>query len=382
MRVAMATRAFVGILGIAFLIGLSGCARQETPEAKRQRLAQLRAELARIQQQIAQLEQELGIAATGSGEVISVVAQPARLGSLQRVLEVQGQVESRTTVALSAKLGGTVAAVRVQPGQRVRAGTVLVELDSEVLQRSLEEAELQRDYARTLYERYARAWEAKAIAEVQYLTAKQQLEAAERRVATLREQLRQARIVAPFDGIVDEVNARVGEFLAPGVPAVRLFNLRNVYVSAEISEAYLEVLRVGMPVQVVLRELADTLPGRVSVVGKAISPRTRTVRLEIQLQRIPEALRPGLECSVRFAELQRPQAVLVPLAALRRRNAGETVVYVVQRGNDHGAIVQERAVRVGIVTGGEAEILSGLRPNELVVVRAAGELRNGMPVKL
>jgi multidrug efflux pump subunit AcrA (membrane-fusion protein) len=89
-----------------------------------------------------------------------------------------------------------------------------------------------------------------------------------------------------------------------------------------------------------------------------------------------------LECSVRFAELQRPQAVLVPLAALRRRNAGETVVYVVQRGNDHGAIVQERAVRVGIVTGGEAEILSGVRPNELVVVRAAGELRNGMPVKL
>jgi membrane fusion protein (multidrug efflux system) len=382
MRVAMATRAFVGILGIALLIGLSGCARQETLEAKRQRLAQLQAELAQIQQQIAQLEQELGIAATGSGEAISVVAQPARLGSLQRVLEVQGQVESRTTVALSTKLGGTVAAVRVQPGQRVRAGTVLVELDSEVLQRSLEEAELQRDYARTLYERYARAWEAKAIAEVQYLTAKQQLEAAERRVATLREQLRQARIVAPFDGIVDEVNARVGEFLAPGVPAVRLFNLRNVYVSAELSEAYLEVLRVGMPVQVVLRELADTLPGRVSVVGKAISPRTRTVRLEIQLQRIPEALRPGLECSVRFAELQRPQAVLVPLAALRRRNAGETVVYVVQRGNDHGAIVQERAVRVGIVTGGEAEILSGVRPNELVVVRAAGELRNGMLVKL
>ncbi len=378
----MATRAFVGILGIALLIGLSGCTRQQTPEAKRQRLAQLRAELARIQQQIAQLEQELGIAATGSGEAISVVAQPARLGSLQRVLEVQGQVESRTTVALSAKLGGTVMAVRVQPGQRVRAGTVLVELDSEVLQRSLEEAEVQREYARTLYERYARAWEAKAVAEVQYLTAKQQLEAAERRVATLREQLRQTRIVAPFDGVVDEVYARVGEFLAPGVPAVRLFNLRNVYVSAEISEAYLEVLRVGMPVQVVLRELADTVPGRVSVVGKTISPRTRTVRLEIQLQRIPEALRPGLECSVRLAEIERPQAVLVPLAALRRRNAGETVVYVVQQGNNYGAIVQERAVRVGIVTGGEAEILSGIRPNELVVVRAAGELRNGMPVKL
>ncbi len=378
----MATRAFVGILGIALLIGLSGCTRQQTPEAKRQRLAQLRTELAQIQRQIAQLEQELGIAATGSGEAISVVAQPARLGSLQRVLEVQGQVESRTTVALSAKLGGTVMAVRVQPGQRVRAGTVLVELDSEVLQRSLEEAQVQRDYARTLYERYARAWEAKAVAEVQYLTAKQQLEAAERRVATLREQLRQTRIVAPFDGVVDEVYARVGEFLAPGVPAVRLFNLRNVYVSAEISEAYLEVLRVGMPVQVVLRELADTVPGRVSVVGKTISPRTRTVRLEIQLQRISEALRPGLECSVRLAEIERPQAVLVPLAALRRRNAGETVVYVVQQGNNYGAIVQERAVRVGIVTGGEAEILSGIRPNELVVVRAAGELRNGMPVKL
>ncbi len=376
----MATRALVGILAI--LVGLGGCTRQETPEAKRQRLAELRAELARIQQRIAQLEQELGGAAAGSGDAISVVAQPARLGSLQRVLEVQGQVESRTTVALSAKLGGTVTAVRVQPGQRVRAGTVLVELDSEVLQRSLEEAELQRDYARTLYERYARAWEAKAIAEVQYLTAKQQLEAAERRVATLREQLRQTRIVAPFDGVVDEVYARVGEFLAPGVPAVRLFNLRSVYVSAEVSEAYLELLRVGIPVEVIFRELADTLPGRVSVVGKAISPRTRTVRVEIQLQRIPETLRPGLECSVRLAEIERPQTVLVPLAAVRRRNTGEAVVYVVQQGSDRRAIVRERAVRVGLVTDGQAEILSGIRPNELVVVRAAGELRDGMPVKL
>ncbi len=376
----MATRALVGILAI--LVGLGGCTRQETPEAKRQRLAELRAELARIQQQIAQLERELGGAAASSGDAISVVAQPARLGSLQRVLEVQGQVESRTTVALSAKLGGTVTAVRVQPGQRVRAGTVLVELDSEVLQRSLEEAELQRDYARTLYERYARAWEAKAIAEVQYLTAKQQLEAAERRVATLREQLRQTRIVAPFDGVVDEVYARVGEFLAPGVPAVRLFNLRSVYVSAEVSEAYLELLRVGIPVEVIFRELADTLPGRVSVVGKAISPRTRTVRVEIQLQRIPETLRPGLECSVRLAEIERPQTVLVPLAAVRRRNTGEAVVYVVQQGSDRRAIVRERAVRVGLVTDGQAEILSGIRPNELVVVRAAGELRDGMPVKL
>ncbi|MCS7170292.1 MAG: efflux RND transporter periplasmic adaptor subunit, partial [Candidatus Kapabacteria bacterium] len=288
---------------------------------------------------------------------------------------------SRTTVTLSAKSAGTVVAVRVQPGMRVSRGQVLVELDSEVLRRTMEEVQTQRDLARVLYEKYRRAWEAQAVAEVQYLNAKQQWEALERRLETLREQLAQTRITAPFAGLVDEVMVKPGEFLAPGMPAVRLANTSSLYISAEISEAYAGSLKPGLRAQVVLPELGDTVPARFRNVGQAINPRTRTFHTELVLERVPAGLRPGLQCQVRVSDVERPNALTVPLAALQRRN-GVPVVYVVERQPGGTAVVRERPVRVGLLTFERAEILAGLNSQEEVVVRASGELRDGLKVQL
>ncbi|MEN3026461.1 MAG: efflux RND transporter periplasmic adaptor subunit [Chlorobiota bacterium] len=374
----------IGIV-LATLVGwtsFSGCgARSEEVDSKRRRLEQLRNELARLQREIQALEAELEGDQAGAGREISVVVEPVRQELLRRVLEVQGTVESRTTVTLSTKSAGAIVAVRVQPGMRVSRGQVLVELDSEVLRRTLDEVQTQRDLARALYEKYKRAWEAQAIAEVQYLNAKQQWEALERRLETLREQLAQTRITAPFAGLVDEVMVKPGEFLAPGMPAVRLVNTSDLYVSAEISEAYAGSLKPGARAQVVLPELGDTVPARFRNVGQAVNPRTRTFRTELVLERMPAGLRPGLQCQVRVSDVERPNAVTIPLAALQQRN-GVSVVYVVERQPEGTAVVRERPVRVGLLTFEKAEVLAGLRPGEEVVIRASGELRDGLKVQL
>jgi len=351
-------------------------------DAKRRRLEELRRELAQVQQEIARLEAELG--APGSQEAQprdpSVVVETARQGVLQRTLEVQGSVESRTTVTLSAKVGGTVVAVHVQPGQRVRQGQVLLELDTEVLRRTLAEVEVQRELARTLYEKYKRAWEAQAVAEVQYLNARQQWEALERRVATLQEQIAQSRIVAPFSGIVDNVMVKHGEFLAPGIPALRLVNGSSLYVAADVSEAYVGAVKPGMSVELVFSETADTVRGRIRSVGQSIEVRTRTFRIEIVPERIPAAVRPGLHCQVRIPDVNRPQTVIVPLAAVQQHN-GAPVVFVVERRDAHQGIVRQRPVRLGALTPEAVEILAGLQPEELVVVRSSSQLRDGMRVR-
>ncbi len=371
--------AFGLLIGITSVV-LLGCGSDATtPEAKRRQIERLRAEIARLQQQLEALERRTGQLSTTSAEV-SVVVESVSVGPLRRLLEVPGAVESRTTVTLSAKSAGSVTAVYVQPGMRVVQGQVLIELDAEVVRRTIEEVETQRDLAKTLYERYRRAWEAQAVAEVQYLSAKQQWEALERRLATLREQLAQARITAPMAGIVDEVFVKNGELLVPGAPAVRLVNTRNLFVAADVSEAYAGTLRAGGTAEVVFPELGDTVRARLRSVGQAINVRTRTFRIELVLDRLPEGIRPGLHCSVRIADVERAQAVTIPLAALQRRN-GKPIVYVVERQAKE-AIVRERSVRIGVLTFERAEILSGLRPGEEVVVRAAGPLQDGMRVKL
>jgi len=263
---------------------------------------------------------------------------------------------------------------------RVARGQLLVELDSEVLRRTIEEVEVQRDLAKTLYERYKRAWEAQAVAEIQYLNAKQQWEALERRLATLQEQLAQTRITAPFAGIVDEVFVKQGELVAPGAPAVRLVNVSSLYVAAEVSEAYVATLRTGTAARIFFPEFNDTVPARVRSVGQAVSGRSRTFRVELVPERLPEGVRPGLSCNVLIADIERLQTLTIPTAALQRRN-GAPIVYVVERRSD-GAILRERPVRLGLVTFDRAEVLSGLRPGEEVVIRSSGELRDGLRVRL
>ncbi len=372
---------FLGVCCLVSTIVVAGCSSsQHDIEAKRRRLEQLRRELARLQQEVARLEAELTNPQSGTAQDPSVVFELVERGVLQRALEVQGTVESRTTVVLSAKVGGTVVAVHVQPGERVQRGQVLVELDTEVLRRTLAEVEVQRELARALYEKYKRAWEAQAVAEVQYLSAKQQWEALEKRVATLREQIAQSRIVAPFAGIVDNVLVKHGEFLGPGLPAVRLVNGSNLYVAADISEAYVGVVKPGERVELVFPETADTLAGRIRSVGQAIEPRTRTFRIEVLPERIPSGVRPGLHCQVRIPDVSRPQTVIIPLAALQQRS-GVPTVFVVEPREAHSGIVRQRSVRLGAMTVEKAEVLAGLQPGERVVVRSSGELRDGMRVR-
>lgn len=372
--------AVCGLVVLGSIVGLGCGSKARTSEARRRQVERLRAEIARLQQQLEALERQIGEVSPGASAEISVVAESVYVGPLRRVLEVPGTVESRTTVTLSVKSAGSVVAVHVEPGMRVARGALLVELDAEVLRRTIEEVETQRDLAQTLYERYRQAWEAQAVAEVQYLTAKQQWEALERRLATLREQLAQTRITAPVAGIVDEVFVKTGELAAPGAPAVRLVNTAHLFVSADVSEAYAGALHAGGTAEVVFPELGDTVRARLRSVGQTISARTRTFRIELGLERVPRGIRPGLYCSVRIADVERAQALTVPLAALQRRN-GAPVVYVVERRGDE-VLVRERPVRLGLLTFERAEILSGLRPGEQVVVRAAGQLQDGLRVRL
>ena len=125
-------------------------------------------------------------------------------------------MDAKNSVMVSPKSGGVLTAVYIKEGDNVRQGATLAKVDNSIMQESIAEVKNQLSLANTVYEKQARLWEQKIGTEIQYLQAKNNKEALEKKINTLNTQLGQTNIAAPISGVVDQVIAKVGEMASPG----------------------------------------------------------------------------------------------------------------------------------------------------------------------
>lgn len=240
---------YIGIVGVFVSAACQSHSkdRATTLEGKKREVEKLRQELLRLQGRIAELEEAIRRedSTYGGGKAVSVSYVVLEPKPFSAYLQFQGGIDNRQVVSLTAKAPATVSRIYVQEGQRVAAGQVLLKQEGEVLQKNLEEVRTRLALATTLYQKQKKLYEEGIGSEVQYLTAKNNKEALEATVATLEEQLRNLQIRAPFAGQVDAVSVRVGEFLSPGLPAIRLVSAGQWEVKAEVPERYAPLARAG-----------------------------------------------------------------------------------------------------------------------------------------
>ena len=348
-------------------------------EEKKKKVEELRKEIFRLQQEIAELEKAIQAedstyARKKAIPVGFTVIQPRYFAAF---LQFQGNVDNRQVVTLTAKVPAPVTRIYVQEGQTVAPGQILLEQEAEVLRKNIAEVRTRLELARTLYEKQKKLYEEGIGSEVQYLTAKNNKESLEATLATLEEQLRNTQIRAPFAGKVDAVQVRVGELLAPGVPALRLVSPGQWEVKAEIPESYLYLAQPGKKVEICVPDLNLSFSAPIAAVSENISPLSRT--FTVTVREIPLAyrtqLRPNLIAYVRLPEKEIPQALVVPTEAVQFQDT-VAYVYVAQRG-----IAHRRKVRV-IATRGAEIAIEGVQPGDTVITTGASLLGEGQAVLL
>ncbi|GIV25179.1 MAG: MexH family multidrug efflux RND transporter periplasmic adaptor subunit [Bacteroidia bacterium] len=371
-------------VAVAASLVLLSCSSHSKPESlslqeKKRRLEKLRQEVLTLQSQIAELEAAIQAEDSTFGQAKRVavgytILQPRPFTSY---LELQGSVDNRQAVTLTAKIPAPVTRLYVQEGQSVAAGQLLAEQDAEVIRKNLAEVMTRLELARTLYEKQKKLYEEGIGAEVQYLTAKNNKEALEATVATLQEQLRGAQIRAPFAGRVDAVFIRVGELLAPGAPAIRLIGSGQPEIRVDVPESYVRLVRPGLPVQVEIPDLDLRFSGRIAVVSQSVNPLNRTVTVIIRdLPASASAqLHPNLVAYVRLPEKNLAEALTVPLEAVQFQDTS-AYVYVVK-----GGLAKRKAVQVIATQGGETAV-RGLSAGDTVVTVGASTLADGQPILL
>ena len=309
-----------------------------------------------------------------------------KTGDITRSVQLLGEVRPNQQVALYAKVGGYVKALRADIGDRVAAGQVLAEL---------EVPELIADEARTRAELALAELEHRRLQEAAKqapdLVPRQQVDAAAAKLAVAKAaQERNATLLgfamirAPFAGVISRRSVDVGAFVPAatggGAGPAALFVLTDfatVRVQAALPESEAGLAAPGQPVSV-LAEAAGAKPyaSQLTRLSGVLENPSKTMLIESVLPNPDGALKPGMYANVRLGIETHRGVRLLPLTAVIMEKAVPTA-YVHEAGK-----ARRRVLKAGFNDGTNLEILDGLKPDEDVLVVGTATLTDGQPVTL
>lgn len=312
-------------------------------------------------------------------EPVPLNVEVVRIDSITKmpdVLELPGALEPSRIVELPVEQRGTILERLVEEGDRVSEGQLLMRLDDELLQAELERARAQADFDEKMYNRSTELLERGVMnkSEVDELEARRVVSRAALRVATTN--LDHTLIRAPADGILNQWLREEGEYVAPGDTVAEIVDIAQVKLVLQIPERDIQFLRVGQTIQVAVDALEGRLfSGKVTYISKIADEATRTTRVEVTLDNSQEILRAGMITRARIVRRNLRDVIMIPLQAVIPLEEGR-VVYVAEEGKAH-----QRQVELGIIRGTRVQVLNGLSPGDLLIVKGHRQVGPGQLVE-
>ena len=319
---------------------------------------------------------------TGTEKRTLVTAFQATSKVFNHTVDVQANIKTRQNLLLAPEFGGRLEQILVQEGQEVKKGTLLAVIDDAGLQDQLDQMKLQLELSKTTFERTQRLWDQKIGSEMMYLEAKTRYKTQQKQVDQMREQLSKTKIYAPFNGVIDEITARKGETVAPGMsPILRIVNLNKMYIESDVPENYLKNITKGSKATVTIPVLDETQNTVIRQTGNFIQPSNRTFRIEAPLDNPTGLIKPNLNARLSVIDYSNPEAIMVPLRVIRENAKGETFVFVLNTPEENsGYTTAQHFIRLGKSQNEMVEIIEGINANDLVVDEGVSLLVDGQKV--
>jgi len=357
---------------IAFLFSCSGTTD------KKANLEKLKAQRDQLNSEILQLENKsLPPDKKANLKAATVNVANASESVFNHYIKVQGTVDGDQNIAVSPQISGIVTAVYVKEGSHVKKGEVLAELDAQVLKQSLKEVKTQLELATSIYEKQNALWEKKIGSEVQYLQAKAGKESLEQRLGTMKEQLKQAKIISPITGTVESVPLRVGQNVSPGSPTstIRVINMNIAKISADVSEAYATRIHDGNSAVVSFPDLGKEFETKLNFTGRFIDPTNRTFKVECKVPAKNIVLRANMIAYIKIRDYTNNQAFCLPVNYVQNDQKGKFIYIAKQNGRNW--IADKRMIKTGKDYDGIIEVLEGLKTGEKLITDGFQNLNSG-----
>jgi RND family efflux transporter MFP subunit len=342
-----------------------------------------------------------------------VAAAKVTRGEIYREVSFDSELRPYQEVELHARVTGYLESLKVDAGDSVQENQVLAVLDVPELKIEIENALASQRRSKAEVERAQATYEeahaaytriTKTSAAQPNLIAQQDLDAAKAKdrtaaaaldsateqgnvasteVKKLRTMADYTQITAPFTGVITKRYTDPGALIQAGtssgtVPLVRLSQNDKLRVVFPISVSYVAHVKVGDPVEIRIGSMNRTVPGTIARFNRKVETATRTMDAEVDVENTDLSLIPGVYATTTVRIDRHADAIIAPIEAVTRDKSGVASVYVVNRELK----IEERAVTVGVETPTRIEILSGVQPDELVMVGSRTQTAPGQLVQV
>ncbi|MFZ0060995.1 MAG: efflux RND transporter periplasmic adaptor subunit [Pyrinomonadaceae bacterium] len=207
-------------------------------------------------------------------------------------------------------------------------------------------------------------------------TARANVENAQSQLGLARRNLSYALVFSPIDGYVAERTADLGEYVSPSSKVATIVRINPLRIRIDIPEQAIPEVRVGQSVSVTTSAWPDkNFSGRIARISPNVSPTSRTLTVEAEVENGSGVLKPGQFASVRILQQRAEPAVLVPDRAVRTES-GVSRVFVIKDGH-----AQQRLVQLGQSESDLVEVKGGVAADEQVATSNVDQLSDGIAVK-
>lgn len=368
------------LIFISLMVFLAACSSKvdnpgDTEEILKQ-ISEYKSQIGELNKKISDLEKELNSA--DSNEGVAVETQVVKHEPFNHYIEVTGTAEAVNSAFISPEINGQVKEIFVTEGQRVSKGDLLLKINSSVTENSINEVKTSLDLAKTVYDKQKQLWEKNIGSEIDYLQAKNNVEALESRLETLYAQRDMAEIRAPIGGIIDDISVKKGEMASPGMQIIQLINLDEVYINADVSEAYISNVYKGEKVLLEFPSYPDiSMEVPVYRIGNIIKEANRTFKLQLKINNEEGRIKPNILAKIKINDYAIEESILLPSIIIKQDMKG-SYVYIVEPES-------QTAKKVYIETGRSyldtTSVSGGLAPGDRVIVNGYNQVSTGTKVK-
>jgi RND family efflux transporter MFP subunit len=325
-----------------------------------------------------------------------VIVSTAQSDTVIKQVPLSGTVTSARIAQLSSEISGLVEKVNVEVGDTVQTGAVLIELEREIEQLTLEalragttQSQAELADAKRRYQDAKRLRQQKSISEneLRLLEAEVEVDAATLKQKQAEEHRQQARVDrhtlrAPFSGVISERRTEKGEWIEPGNPVMTLVAVDDLRIEMRVPQEFYNRIDRNSSVSVTL----DALPGRefegaIDAIVPVSDASSRTFLIHVRVDAGDAILTPGMSAHGRLRLSTGRQGVVVSRDAILRYPDGRVTVWVIDPDSEPPTVTEKR-VTTGHSFDGLVTIREGLEAGEVVVVRGNESLQEGQQVRV
>ncbi|MCA9750727.1 MAG: efflux RND transporter periplasmic adaptor subunit [Gemmatimonadetes bacterium] len=307
---------------------------------------------------------------------VPVAVEIVRSGTASSYYTATATLEPESHAQVTSRATGVVREIVREEGDRVKAGDLLLRLEDDQARWRVKQAEANLEMARADHTRGQAMREGDLLSAEEFEVMENTLSVREAELQLAQLELAHTRVVSPFTGQVVRRHVDLGANVNPGTALFDVMDVDPLLARVHVPARRMGYVKVGQPMEMRLDTLDATLTGRVSLVSPIVDPTTGTVKITAEIDGYPAGTRPGDFAEVRIVTARHEDAVLVPTRAIFE-DQGTQIAYAVVDGK-----AMRKPVETGFVDGDDTEIVSGLTPGDIVVVKGQRNLRDDAAVKV